>query len=188
MIERKMIKILGGTFTMGASDDDSEAFDSEKPQHQVTVGDFEIENMVVTNQLWHEVMGGKAPSPEEADLPKVYVSWVEGAKFMNARSVKDGYEPVYTFNKDGTVTESATANGYRYPSEEEWEYAARAGTTGSRYGKLEDIAVFDTDRIKPVATKQANAWGLYDMLGLVWEWTGSVYESYADKIAKREAK
>ena len=188
MIERKMIKILGGTFTMGASDDDSEAFASEKPAHEVTVGDFEIENLVVTNQLWFEVMGGEAPSPEDANLPKVHVSWIEGAKFMNARSVKEGYEPVYTFSENGTVTESATANGYRFPTEEEWEYAARAGTTGPRYGKLEDIAVYDCDKIKPVATKLPNAWGLYDMIGLVWEWTGSVYESYNDKIAKREAK
>jgi formylglycine-generating enzyme required for sulfatase activity len=188
MIERKMIRIQGGTYLMGASPDDTEAFNSERPQHEVAVGDFEIENLPVTNGLWFEIMGGDEPLPEERDLPKVYVSWVEGAAFMNARSEREGLKPVYSFAPDGTVTEDSEADGYRYPSEEEWEYAARAGTTTPRYGKVEDIAGVDTNSTPPVGTKQPNAWGLYDMLGLVWEWTGTVYESYAEKIKRRGAK
>lgn len=185
-MERKMIQIKGGTFLMGASEDDVEAFANERPQHEETVGDFELENLVVTNGLWFEVMGGEEPTPETRDLPKVYVSWLEGAKFMNARSIKEGLTPVYSFNATNTeVTVDEDADGYRYPTEAEWEYAARAGTTGPRYGKLEDIAVYDADQIQPVATKQPNAWGLYDMLGLVWEWTGSIYGIYADKSARR---
>ena len=140
----------------------------------IAVGDFEVENLVVTNGLWWEVMGGEAPSPEEADLPKVHVSWIEGTKFMNARSERDGFEPVYSFGADGTVTESATADGYRYPSEEEWEYAARAGTTGERYGDVDEVAVYGRTEVAEIGTKKPNAWGFFDMLGLVWEWTGSV--------------
>ncbi len=187
-IERKMIRIKGGTFAMGASEDDTEAFASERPQHQVTVGDFELENVPVTNGLWHEIMGGEPPAPEERDLPKVYVSWIDGAHFMNRRSEREGLTPVYAFAPDGTVVEDPDADGYRYPSEEEWEYAARAGTTTPRYGAVHDIAVVDADKLQPVGTKQPNAWGLYDMLGLVWEWTGTAYESYSDKLKRRGAK
>ena len=77
--------------------------------------------------------------------------------------------------------ESGKGYRYRLPTEAEWEYAARAGTTRARYGELGEIAWYDEssgDRTHPVAHKQANAWGLHDMLGNVWEWTGDWYGRY----------
>jgi formylglycine-generating enzyme required for sulfatase activity len=185
----KMIKVSGGKFLMGASEDDAEAYPNERPQREVEVKDFELESHPVTNLLWWEVMGGERPSPKEENFPKVNVSFYDCARFMNARSLKDGLQPVYTikvtevveFSEDteytevAEITEDLSANGYRFPSEEEWEYAARAGTTGSRYGDVDDIAVYSTENIREVGTKKPNAWGFFDMLGLVWEWTGSKY-------------
>ena len=201
----KMIKVIGGKFMMGASDDDAEAYPNERPQREVEVKDFELESHPVTNLLWWEVMGGERPSAEEENFPKVNVSFYDCARFMNARSLKDSLQPVYTIKVTETaetsetdedterteytevaeVTEDLSANGYRFPSEEEWEYAARAGTTGSRYGDVDDIAVYSTKNICDVGTKKPNAWDFFDMLGLVWEWTGSLYEPYSNKVAKK---
>lgn len=172
----KMIKVLGGKFMMGADSSDSEAFDNERPQREVEVKDFELESHPVTNLLWWEVMGGERPFKEKEHLPKLNVSWFDCVKFMNARSEKEGLKPVYII-KDLEVSEDLSADGYRLPSEEEWEYAARAGTTGPRYGEVDEIAVYGRQQICEVGTKKPNAWGFFDMLGLVWEWTGSKYIS-----------
>lgn len=171
----KMIKVIGGKFLMGAGEDDKEAYANERPQREVEVKDFELESHVVTNLLWWEVMGGERPKKNQENLPKVNVSWFDCAKFMNARSEKEGLKPVYVIN-GAEVSEDLSADGYRFPSEEEWEYAARAGTTGARYGGVDEVAVYGRTEIAEIGTKKPNAWGFFDMLGLVWEWTGTKYD------------
>ena len=110
----------------------------------------------------------------ETDLPMAPLTWFEAIEACNALSRQCGIQPAYELDDDGrTVAWVAAADGYRLPTEAEWEYACRAGTTGPAYGPLEEIAWTSLDRLdspQPVGRKQANAWGLHDMLGNVWEW------------------
>jgi formylglycine-generating enzyme required for sulfatase activity len=146
-----------GTFQMGCSPGDSECAHQEKPAHEVTITTgFWMGQTPVTQEAYKKVTGN-APSHFKGDkLPVETVSW------------KDAQ----------TYCEKA---GMRLPTEAEWEYAARAGTTGSRYGDLDQIAWYTKNSGKTthaVGQKQANALGLYDMLGNVSE---SVADWYADK-------
>jgi formylglycine-generating enzyme required for sulfatase activity len=144
-----MVRIPGGTFMMGCSPGDSECADSEKPQHQVTVRSFLMDRTPVTQEQFNK----KAPdNPSRfSDCPRCPVesiSWSDASTFCDWV-------------------------GKRLPTEAEWEYAARAGTTGPRYGDLNAIAWYGGNsglRTHPVAQKLPNAYGLYDMLGNVWEW------------------
>src|SRR5699024_3219787 len=112
--------------------------------------------------------------------PAAEVSWWDAVRFCNAASVRAGLDPVYAIDEATEQIEwDAAANGYRLPTEAEWEDACRAATTGPRYGALDDIAWYrsnSADRSRDVATKSANPWGLYDMLGNVWEWVYDLYD------------
>ena len=119
----------------------------------------------VTQGQWAEVMGGNPSllSSCGADCPVEQVSWYEVQAFVRRLNAREG-----------------TAK-YRLPTEAEWEYAARAGTLGDRYGALHRIAwhVYNSgDRAHPVGLKAPNGWGLYDMLGNVWEWVQDRYGDY----------
>ncbi len=162
----------------------------------VHVAPFELTDTVVTNALWSEVQGTGA-DPTVADLPKTDVSWREAILFCNALSALDGLTPVYAVSEqevpnptrwrphsrpeadEWLVTWLQEANGYRLPTDAEWQVACRAGTFGARYGQLDDIAWFEGNSggsIQPVKLKQPNSWGLYDMLGGVWEWCWDLYD------------
>ena len=150
------VVIQPGTFTMGCSPGDTECSDSEKQPHAVQISNsFWLGQTEVTQAAWKKVNGGDNPSYLKGDqLPVETVSWNQAAAYCQAI--------------DG-----------RLPTEKEWEYAARAGTTGPRYGAPEAIAWYSTNSGKtthPVGLKQANAFGLYDMLGNVWEWTADNYD------------
>lgn len=117
---------------------------------------------------------GETPS---ARMPIVDVSWFDAVRYCNALSQHAGLEAAYRFSGAGHDEElvewNRAADGYRLPSEAEWEYACRAGSTGPRYGKRDDIAWYrenSGERLHEVGQKQANAWGLYDTIGNVWEW------------------
>jgi formylglycine-generating enzyme required for sulfatase activity len=176
----KFVSIPAGTFMMGSPDTESGRYDDEGPQHQVTISKgFELQATEVTQGQWVAVMGSNPSyftSPEHCpgehvesgglrmcpNNPVEQVSWDDAQEFiqkLNSRG--DGYR-------------------YRLPTEAEWEYAARAGTTGPYAGDLEAMAWYDQnsgDMTHPVAKKQANAWGLYDMHGNVWESTADWYAS-----------
>nr|WP_255577282.1 SUMF1/EgtB/PvdO family nonheme iron enzyme [Cryobacterium sp. 1639] len=110
--------------------------------------------------------------PRGEDQPAASITWFDAIRFCNQLSEAHGAQKVYTI--DGRrVTWTTTADGYRLPTEAEWEYACRAGTTGAQYGDLREIAWTGLDGVtsaQPVERREPNAFGLHDMLGNVWEW------------------
>ncbi|MEV4346767.1 SUMF1/EgtB/PvdO family nonheme iron enzyme [Actinoplanes sp. NPDC049596] len=115
---------------------------------------------------------------EGSQLPAVEVSWLDAVRYCNERSVADGFAPAYSI-KDLDVDWNREADGYRLPTEAEWEYACRAGTVGPRYGDLDDIAWYRDNSggsRHDVGTRAPNAWGLHDMLGNVWNWCWDLYD------------
>jgi formylglycine-generating enzyme required for sulfatase activity len=152
------VHIPAGEFLMGSDS----GKDNEKPVHKVTISHpFEISKYEVTKGQWQDVMRDH-PSGRYlgVNLPVVGVSWNYVQQFILELN----------FRKDGYT--------YRLPTEAEWEYACRAGTTGDYYGKLDEIAWYEknmVDEIYPVGQKKPNAWGLYDMVGNAWEWCQDVY-------------
>ncbi|TDE90457.1 formylglycine-generating enzyme family protein [Occultella glacieicola] len=137
----------------------------------------------VTQAQYRAVLGASPSAATGEDLPVETVSWLDAVRFCNALSVREHLEPAYTI--DDEVTCAVGSTGYRLPTEAEWEHACRAGSTGPRYGDLDEIAWYATnsgDRPHPVGTREPNAWGLYDTLGNVWEWCFERYdpEVYGD--------
>jgi formylglycine-generating enzyme len=173
-----MVPIPSGTFMMGSSDYSID----EKPQHRVTVRSYYMGKYPVTQKEYREIMGTN-PSNFKGDyLPVEQVSWYDAVNYCNRLSLKEGLTPAYTVN--GTkVTWNYNADGYRLPTEAEWEYACRARTTTPYYiGDSVANAAWYSDnsdgRTHPVGEKQANAWGLHDMLGNVFEWCWDWKKSY----------
>ena len=176
--------IPAGTFTMGSPTTDLESYDSERPQHQVTITKpFLMMRTPVTQELWKEVMSSN-PSHFlmwDTNLPVESVSWYDAVDFCNALSKQTGLPPAYVVNGDD-VRRIENSIGYRLPTEAEWEYACRAGSTTPRYGPLDNIAWHDGNsygQSHPVEQKDPNAWNLYDMLGNVWEWVHDWYGPYS---------
>jgi formylglycine-generating enzyme required for sulfatase activity len=137
--------------------------------------------VVPVTQSQYALVTGHSPSEPAGDrLPAHTVSWTDAVRFCNALSEHTGLTPVYRIAADGEqVDRVASADGYRLPTEAEWEYACRAGTTGPRYGPLEEIAWYRENsggRSQQVGTLAANPWGLCDMLGNVWEWCWEQYD------------
>ena len=182
----KMIKVEGGTFSMGAtSEQSSDAFDYEKPVHSVTLSDYYIGETEVTQELWQAVMGSNPSYFEGNDQrPVERVSWTDCQEFINKLN-------------------RLTGKKFRLPTEAEWEYAARGGkysrgykysgsnnadevawywrNSGDEYlsGDRNRYTIFANNcKTHPVKTKKANELGLYDMSGNVEEWCNDCYEDY----------
>jgi sulfatase modifying factor 1 len=122
-----------------------------------------------------------------ADCPVEHVSWCDAVVFANKLSSLEGLTPAYgNVSNCDAVTWNRSANGYRLPTEAEWEYAARAGTrTPYAGGELDAVGWYagnSGNTTHPVAQKLANAEGLYDMSGNVWEWTWDVYGAYGGLV------
>jgi formylglycine-generating enzyme required for sulfatase activity len=133
----------------------------------------------VTQAQYAEVTGERPSAAQGDDLPVEGVSWFDAVRFCNALSWRDGITPAYRIDGDD-VGWDVESGGYRLPSEAEWEYACRAGTTGPRYGELDEIAWHrgnSGERVHDVGGRQPNAWGLHDMLGNVWDWCWDVYDA-----------
>ncbi len=173
-------RIEPGTFTMGSPPGEEGRFDDED-QHTVAIARaYCMKATEVTQGEWQAVMGSNPSNFKNcgADCPVEQVSWDEAVGFANALSRRDGLPDCYA---DSTFS-GISCEGYRLPTEAEWEYAARAGTTSSRYANIGSVAWYGKisgAATYPVGQKQPNAWGLYDMLGNVWEWTGDWYGEYS---------
>ena len=162
-IGMEFVKIPAGDFMMGCSPDDSNCKNDEKPQHQVRITKpFEMGKYEVTQAQWKAVMNANESAIVGDNNPVENVTRAEAIEFANRLNMRnDGYR-------------------YRLPTEAEWEYAARAGTKGAYYAAPEDIAWFEknsNDESHAVGSKKPNAWGLYDMLGNVREWTADTYSA-----------
>ena len=153
-----------------------------KANWTVEVGAFRLAPYPVTRELYRTVRGEAPASMAGPRTPVTEVSWQDAVRFCNRLSQAAGLAPCYAIGDDpdaeGVACDGA-AGGYRLPTEAEWEYACRAGTTGVRYGELDEIAWYRANsggEVHDVATRQPNAWGLYDMIGNVWEWCWDLYD------------
>jgi formylglycine-generating enzyme required for sulfatase activity len=177
---RELVTIPAGFFEMGSR----HGRDEEKPVHKVWVDAFLMDRHEVT-QAEYETLGRieAFPNPshfQAPDLPVEQVTWPQAARFCNARSRLEGLQPCYD---EDTGACDFQANGYRLPTEAEWEYACRAGTSsdysfGDGARRLADFAWFvdnSGQKTHPIGQKKANSWGLCDMHGNVAEWCQDFY-------------
>ncbi|MHC6202251.1 formylglycine-generating enzyme family protein [Breznakiellaceae bacterium SP9] len=179
-----MAAIPAGTFAMGSPSDEVD-HQSDETLHDVTLSAFTMSKHEVTQAQWQAVMGSNPSfftfSIENDKRPVERVSWYETIEFCNRLSVLAGLSPAYTISETN-VTWNRSANGYRLPTEAEWEYACRAGTTtpfNTGDNITTDQANYDrSTSTVAVGTFAPNAWGLYDMHGNVWEWCWDWYGSY----------
>ncbi|MGW0062167.1 formylglycine-generating enzyme family protein [Streptosporangium sandarakinum] len=146
----------------------------------VELAPYRLAAVPVTRALYEEVTGERPGTARGDRLPVDGVSWQDAVRFCNTLSLRAGLTPPYRLRPGGEDVEwDASADGYRLPTEAEWEHACRAGTTGARYGPLDEIAWHrgnSGERIHDAGGRRPNAWGLYDMLGNVWEWCWDVYD------------
>ena len=173
------VRIAPGTFTMGTPRGPYNR-ECDETKHSVTITRvFCMKATEVTQGEWQSVMGNNPSFFKDcgANCPVEQVNWDDAAGYANALSRREGLPECYA----GSTFSGLTCAGYRLPTEAEWEYAARAGTTGPTYGDRDSVAWYDLNSggaTHPVGQKQPNAWGLDDMLGNVGEWTGDWYDTY----------
>ena len=176
----QMIRIPAGNFIMGSPPDEPGRAEVEL-QHKVTLSrDYWFGVTEVTQSQWLAVMGTTPAKIKGDENPVEQVSWFDCVSFCNALSAKEGLTPVYEISgKD--VSWNQSADGYRLPTEAEWEYACRAGTTGERSGDLDEMAIYSLNsgrKTRTVGTRVPNPWGLHDIYGNVWEWCWDKYSPY----------
>jgi len=180
------VRVEGGTFQMGSNNDN----DYGKPVHTVTVSSFSISKYEVTQKEWQEIMGTNPSFFKGDNLPVECVSWYDAIEYCNKRSLKEGLTPAYRGSGDN-ITCDCNANGYRLPTEAEWEFAAKGGgkdyltTQYSGSNSVDAVAWYydnSEGRTHPVGTKVANSLGIYDMSGNVFEWCWDWMEIYSSSF------
>ncbi|MCC6698230.1 MAG: formylglycine-generating enzyme family protein [Candidatus Hydrogenedentes bacterium] len=175
-----MVRIPAGAFRMGSDN----GGDDEQPVHEVKVGAFLMDVYEVTQKDFEALMGQNPAKFKDPTHPVEQLGWFSAIKYCNTRSMREGLTPCYDLD---TAACNLAADGYRLPTEAEWEYACRAGSDtaysfGDEERQLGSRAWFDENAeasTKPVGQKTPNAWGLYDMHGNVWEWCTDVYSENA---------
>jgi formylglycine-generating enzyme required for sulfatase activity len=171
-----MVAIPAGQFTMGWKDGPIDA----KPEHVVKIDGFLMDQHEITQEVYEAATGKNPSRRKNPNNPVEQVTWTAAARFCNARSLQEGLTPCYATN---TWECDFSATGYRLPTEAEWEYACRAGSTSQYYygdnpEELKTHAWFkDNSEGHPhaVAQRKPNAWNLFDMAGNVWEWCNDYY-------------
>ena len=163
----EMIYVEGGTFTMGAASEQTDAWDREEPAHQVTLSSYYIGKYEVTQALWKAVMGENPSSHKGDNLPVDSVSWNDCQDFIRELN-------------------ALTGKNFRLPTEAEWEYAARGGNSskGCKYSggnEPDKVAWYDDNALyetHEAGLKSPNELGIYDMSGNVCEWCSDWYGNY----------
>jgi formylglycine-generating enzyme required for sulfatase activity len=194
-VPANMVRVEGGTFQMGTA---SGGDNDERPVHTVNIKTFYMGKHEVTQKEWREVMGTTlrqqrdmadrswALYGEGDNYPMYYVNWHEAVEYCNKLSIKEGLTPAYRGSGDN-ITCNWNANGYRLPTEAEWEYAAKGGNgspgnyTYSGSNSVDAVAWYSTNSGNSthlVGTKTPNSLGIYDMSGNVWEWCWDWYGNY----------
>lgn len=135
---------------------------------------FSMAKYPVTQELYLEISKAAPSTLIGKRKPVETVTWKDAVDFCDALSLREGLIPFYSINTgEGEIPCDVATSGYRLPTEAEWEYACKAGTTGVRYGELDKIAWYKENSQRTShegGLKEPNPWGLYDMLGNVWEW------------------
>ena len=165
-----MMPVEGGTFMMGATADQTDAYSAEKPAHQVTLGSYYIGQTEVTQELWEAVMGSNPSNWKGDRLPVEQVSWNDCQTFI-------------------AKLNELTGEKFRLPTEAEWEFAARGGNKSMHYqysgsNDIDEVAWYSSNsdnKTHSVASKHPNELGIYDMSGNVWEWCQDWYGGYSSE-------
>ena len=164
----KMIRVEGGSFMMGATPEQDDAYSDEKPVHQVTLSTFYIGEMLVTQTLWHAIMDRDLSRFRGLNLPIDSVGQIDCESFIDRLNIMTGRR-------------------FRLPTEAEWEFAARGGNKSKGYkyagsNHPDEVAWFKDNSegsTHPVGRKKPNELGIYDMSGSLWEWCEDCYEDYS---------
>jgi formylglycine-generating enzyme required for sulfatase activity len=154
--------------------------DRKKTKWTVAIDQFLLSRFLVTQDLYFDITGEFPGTFRGGKKPVETVSWKDAITFCNLLSHNSGLRPCYDVNSvSEEITFDPDSDGYRLPSEAEWEYACKAGTAERRYGVLDKIAWYKDNSdgsTHDVGKKEPNAWGLYDMIGNVWEWSNDLYD------------
>ncbi len=175
----KMVEIPAGSFLMGQKG-------IAEPVHKVTLSAFLMSRYEITNGQFNDIIRSNMPyfkGLSQDDLPAEHVTWWKAIEYCNALSKKEGFQPCYDLSSGAC---DYTRNGFRLPTEAEWEYACRAGTetkyyTGNLETDLNQAGWYFSNsgnKAHPVGGKKPNPWGLYDMHGNAWEWCNDWYGDY----------
>lgn len=164
----EMVRVVGGTFTMGGTAEQGSYANDDKPTHQVTLSSYSIGKTEVTQVLWQAVMGSNPSNFKGSNLPVEEVSWEDCQTFIRKLN-------------------ALTGKNFRLPTEAEWEFAARGGNNSRGYkysgsNTLSNVAWYDDNsgsQTHPVGTKAPNELGLYDMSGNVYEWCSDWFGNYS---------
>jgi len=167
-----MVHLPGGTITLRD--------DRIGKTWNVSVAPFMCAQIPITQNLYHEFTGKNPSTFKGVQFPVESVSWNDAVHFCNVLSDHFGLPPCYRTVSTEVTERIPGADGYRLLTDAEWEYACRAGNSAGRYGDLDMIAWYKENAYgspHPAGEKEPNAWGLYDMLGNVWEWCEDVYDA-----------
>ena len=167
-VKFNMIRVEGGTFSMGATPEMEKPYKDEKPAHEVTLSTYYMGETEVTQALWQAVMGSNPSFFKGDNLPVESVSWDDCQVFISKLN-------------------QLTGRRFSMPTEAQWEYASRGGnksrhTQYSGSNNIDEVAWYDGNsgiKTHPVGLKQKNELGLYDMSGNVWEWCSDKYGNYS---------